>query len=80
MPERHEESEIIAFLESFFGMEGLDAQADLFQRGLDSMQVLELVTFLEQKYRIQVSAERVTTENLATPSRIAGLVRTLQAA
>jgi acyl carrier protein len=80
MTERHQEPEIIAFLETFFGMAGLDTETDLFQRGLDSMQVLELVTFLEQKYKIQVPPDRVTTETMATPRRIAGMVRMLQAA
>ena len=43
---------------------------------LDSLATLKLVTFLEQRYRIELQAHEVDSENLNTISRIVSLVQT----
>ncbi len=43
---------------------------------LDSLATLELVSFLEQKYGIELQAHEVDAANLGTLTAIAGLVQT----
>ena len=43
---------------------------------LDSLATLKLVSFLEQRYKIELQAHEVDVENLNTISQIVSLVRT----
>ena len=42
---------------------------------LDSLATLKLVSFLEQRYKIELQAHEVDVDNLNTIARIASLVR-----
>lgn len=54
----------------------LDADASLTQSGvLDSMGVLELIMFLEERFGIEVPDEDTLPENLDSVNRIADYVR-----
>jgi acyl carrier protein len=67
-------------LKTFLPEENPDALTDatpLVTGGiLDSLATLKLVSFLEERYKIELQAHEVDVENLDTISRIAGLVRT----
>ena len=47
---------------------------------LDSIQILELVDFIEEKFSIQVAVEELVPENFETASHVAALVGRLQEA
>ena len=54
----------------------LPGDASLTERGvLDSMDVLELIMFIEERYGLQVPDEDTLPENLDSIDRIAGYVR-----
>ena len=42
--------------------------------GVDSVGLIELVTILEEKYRIEISSDEAESENLRTLDRLSGLV------
>jgi acyl carrier protein len=74
------EQDIRAFVEDSF-LIGQDPTAfsddtSFLEKGIiDSTGVLELVSYLEQCYSIQVSDEELTPENLDSIRRVAGFVR-----
>jgi acyl carrier protein len=56
--------------------QAIAADESLVQRGvIDSTGVLELVSFLEQRYAIQVADDEITTDNLDTLNAIAAYLR-----
>lgn len=52
----------------------------LFDGVLDSLGVLELITFLERRFRVSFDAKDLTWENLSTVNRIVEAVVRLQQA
>ena len=67
--------EIVVFLESYVGVQAADPDTDLFASGLvDSMRLVELVSFLEQRFEIRLPQHRLTHDQLSTPARLAALV------
>lgn len=50
--------------------EKLGAQASLFELGLDSMKMIELVTILEQEFHLEFPAELLAAETFATPAAL----------
>ena len=62
------------FLERF-RIEVPSADTDLLESGmLDSMQLVELVLELEQRFGVRISIDSIDIDDLRTLSRIAGLV------
>ncbi|MEY3481637.1 MAG: hypothetical protein RIQ71_2412 [Verrucomicrobiota bacterium] len=55
----------------------LDSDADLFELGLDSMGIMQLLVSLEELLAAGIPGELVTKDNFRTTSRIASLVRRL---
>lgn len=72
------EDKILTILNDLCGTEGdeLELNLDLFEEGLlDSFGVIALVTGLEDSFGITLRIEEIKREQLATPQRIAALVR-----
>lgn len=72
------EDKILAILNDLCGTEGdeLEPNLDLFEEGLlDSFGVIALVTGLEDSFGVTLRLEEIKREQLATPQRIAALVR-----
>lgn len=65
-------------IDSFlFGKDGSDLADDdsFLHRGIiDSTGILELIGFIEERYRIQVTDEELLPENLDSVNRVAGFV------
>jgi acyl carrier protein len=71
------EQEIRGYLteEFLFGRsETLNENTALLGNVIDSQGVIELVSFIQQHFKIQVEDEEVTTENLATLRTVVALV------
>ena len=49
-------------------------EGDLFEAGLDSMAVMQLVVAVEDRFGIELGPEDLTKANLATPTTLAGLI------
>jgi acyl carrier protein len=47
---------------------------DLFEAGLDSMAVMQLVVAVEDRFEIELVPKDLTKENLATPTTLAALI------
>ncbi len=47
---------------------------DLFEAGLDSMAVMQLVVAVEDRFGIELGPEDLTKSNLATPTTLAALI------
>lgn len=47
---------------------------DLFEAGLDSMAVMQLVVAVEDRFAIELGPEDLTKANLATPTTLAALI------
>lgn len=63
------------------GMRGADSLADgtdLLQNGLDSLGVLRLTVFLEDRFGVKVPDEAVVPENIRTVEALAALVTSLR--
>ena len=53
----------------------VDAETSLFQdQILDSLNLVELITFVETRFGIKVAPSEVSIDNLDTVNRIAGLI------
>lgn len=50
------------------------ADGNLFEAGMDSMAVMQIVVAVEEKYGIELSPEDLSKENLATPAKLAQLI------
>ena len=65
------EAQLISYLQDALDDEALDAETEIFSTGLmDSVAMMNLIMFVEEKGGITVQAEDVTLENFDTPSRI----------
>lgn len=71
--------ELIAYLARDLGIaEPVDAETELFSSGLlDSVSMIGLITFIEEKTRATIPATDVTLENFDSISRITDYARTL---
>ncbi|MBJ7390948.1 MAG: acyl carrier protein [Chthoniobacterales bacterium] len=58
----------------------LDPETELFELGLDSMGIMQLLVSLEELLGAVIPGELVTKDNFRSTSRIAGLLRRLTAA
>lgn len=73
------EREIRSYLieEFLFGRsETLDEDTPLLGNVIDSQGVIQLVSFIQQQFNIEIADEEVTTENLATLKSVVALVST----
>ena len=71
------EQEIRSYLteEFLFGRsETLNEETPLLGNVIDSQGVIELVSFVQQRFKIEVEDEDVTTENMATLKTLVALV------
>jgi acyl carrier protein len=63
--------------EFLFGRsESLNADTPLLGNVIDSQGVIELVSFIQRKFNIEIADEEVTTDNLATLKTVVALVET----
>ncbi len=51
------------------------ADADLFEAGLDSMAVMQLIVVVEERFGVALGAADASKEALGTPSRLAATIR-----
>jgi acyl carrier protein len=49
-------------------------EGDLFEAGLDSMAVMQLVVAVEDRFGIELGPEDLSKANLATPTTLAALI------
>lgn len=54
--------------------QGIPPSADLFDAGLDSMAIMQLLIFLEDRYGVEIPPEAVTRENFSTVDSLAALL------
>lgn len=54
--------------------EPLQTDTPLFENGLDSMAIMQLLLLIEQRYGVMLSASELTAENFARPRDIARLL------
>jgi len=52
----------------------IEPSADLFDAGLDSMAIMQLLIFLEDRYGVEIPPEAVTRENFSTVDSLAALL------
>ena len=66
------ETQLIGYLRDSLALDGtLDLNSELFSSGaLDSVAMLNLITFVEEASGIEVRPEHVTLDNFNTPARI----------
>lgn len=62
------------------GLQEIGPDEVLFEGVLDSLGVLELIAFLERRFRVSFDAKDLTWENLSTVNRIVEAVVRLQQA
>ena len=53
---------------------GLTPQSDLFEHGLDSMAIMQLLLLIEEKYGFMPPASDLTRDNFTTPEDLARLL------
>jgi acyl carrier protein len=53
---------------------GFDADSDLYEHGLDSMALMQLLVLVESKYGVVIDESRVTADAFRTARRIAQLI------
>ena len=58
--------------------EGFAEDADLFEAGLDSMAIMQLLLLLEEQYSVQIPMGEVSHDNFGTTRAIARLVGSKQ--
>ncbi len=51
-----------------------DAETDLFEAGLDSMAVMQLIVIIEERWGVQLGAADVGHETLGTAARMAATI------
>jgi acyl carrier protein len=74
----HTETLLTYITDNFTGGRGSTVNADtsLFQgQVLDSLNLVELITFVESQFRIKVAPSEVSIDNLDTVNRIAGFIQ-----
>ncbi len=55
--------------------EAMTVETDLFEAGLDSMGIMQLLILIEERCGVRVPESAVTRENFATARNLADLVR-----
>lgn len=71
------ETEVVQFVRVQFPQiagEVADAHTELLSKGLDSLAVLELMTFLSERFGLELEEEDFAAENFETVGTISGLV------
>lgn len=53
---------------------GFGADSDLYENGLDSMAIMQLLVLLEEEYGVSISESALTRKNFGTVRRLAGLI------
>ena len=69
--------EIVNFINTVLcdGSQSVTANDDIIESGLiDSLAILQLVEFINDKFDVAVDPDAITPENFSTPQRIANLV------
>jgi acyl carrier protein len=54
--------------------EGFPTDGNLFEAGMDSMAVMQLIVVAEERFGAVIGPEDAGRENLATPEALAGLI------
>jgi methoxymalonate biosynthesis acyl carrier protein len=76
--QRERESAIRTFLATASGRTSFTDTDDLMRLGiLDSLQIMELISFLEEQFGILIDPEHMTTDNFSTIQHISALVQRL---
>jgi acyl carrier protein len=66
---------------SKLGNPEITPETDLIDQGvLDSLEILRLVAFLEERFRITIPVEEFVPQNFRTPSTVAAMVARLDGA
>lgn len=71
------ENEVVQFVRAQFPQiagETTDASTELLSRGLDSLAVMELMTFLSERFGLELEEEDFAAENFETVGTISALV------
>lgn len=73
------EAQLIGYLRDSLSVDGnLDPDSELFSNGaLDSVAMLSLIAFVEEKSGIEIRPEHVTLDNFDTPGRIVRFAESL---
>lgn len=76
MTEEDIKTEIKSFLAKNIGNTSLEDEDDLFDSGLvNSLFAMELVSFVEKKFKIRVADKDLNLDNFKTISTISGLIQ-----
>ena len=82
-----DENAVIETLKSFLlddasaPLEELDADTDLFESGVvDSLKILSLVVFVEERYGLNLGPDDLTEENFKSLNALSGLINHRQVA
>lgn len=54
------------------------AGGDLFEAGMDSMAVMQLIVVVEERFGVALGPAEATRESLGTPARLAATIRARQ--
>ena len=54
---------------------GFDADSNLYDAGLDSMAIMQLLILIEEEYGVALPDGELTKQNFSTVRRVAGLIR-----
>lgn len=57
------------------GADGLTPASNLFEAGLDSMAIMQLLLLIEEKFGVVLTASEVTRDNFNTAQVLAALIR-----
>jgi len=54
---------------------GFDAGSNLYESGLDSMAIMQLLILIEEEYGVALPESELTRQNFSTVRSVAGLIR-----
>ena len=54
---------------------GFDADSNLYESGLDSMAIMQLLILIEEEYGVALPESELTRQNFSTVRSVAGLIR-----
>jgi acyl carrier protein len=54
---------------------GFDAASNLYESGLDSMAIMQLLILIEEEYGVALPESELTRQNFSTVRSVAGLIR-----
>jgi acyl carrier protein len=55
---------------------GFGSESDLYDAGLDSMAIMQLLILIEEEFGVVLPESELTRQNFSTVHRVAGLIRT----